>query len=120
MDKRIHPAVEMYAREYEAGKLSRREFISRATMLGLASTTAYGLIGAAAPTPARAQPVTGGTIRINMETKALKDPRLWDWTELANFCRGWLDYLTVFNRDGSVTDRCVKAGRSAMTQRSTR
>jgi peptide/nickel transport system substrate-binding protein len=85
MDKRIHPAVEMYAREYEAGKLSRREFISRATMLGLASTTAYGLIGAAAPTPARAQPVTGGTIRISMKTKALKDPRLWDWTELVEF-----------------------------------
>ena len=103
MLQKIHPAVGMYAQEYRAGKMSRREFISRATMLGVASTAAYGMIGAVASTPATAQPVRGGTIRINMETKALRDPRLWDWTELANFCRGWLDYLTVFNRDGSVT-----------------
>lgn len=103
MEQKIHPAVGMFAEEVRAGKLSRREFISRATMLGVASTTAYGLIGAVAPSPATAQPVRGGTIRISMETKALKDPRLWDWTELSNFCRGWLDYLTLFNRDGSVT-----------------
>ncbi|MCA0953910.1 ABC transporter substrate-binding protein [Mameliella sediminis] len=103
MIRKTHPAVEMYAQEYRAGQLSRREFISRATMLGVTSAAAYGLIGVAAPTAARAQAVKGGTLRINMETKALKDPRLWDWTELANFCRGWLDYLTTFNRDGSVT-----------------
>ena len=56
-----------------------------------------GLIGLAAPTPAKAAAQRRGTLRVNMETKALKDPRTWDWTELANFCRGWLDYLTVFN-----------------------
>jgi len=103
MTQDTHPVVQMYAGEYRAGKLSRREFISRATMLGVTSTAAYALIGAVAPTKATAQAVAGGTIRISMETKALKDPRLWDWTELANFCRGWLDYLTNFNRDGSVT-----------------
>ena len=41
--------------------------------------------------------------RVNMETKALKDPRLFDWTELSDFYRGWLDYLALFNRDGTVT-----------------
>jgi len=98
-----HPAVSLYARETRAGLMDRREFISRATMLGLSASAAYAAIGLSLPTPAQAAPQKGGTLRVNMETKALKDPRLWNWTEYANFCRGWLDYLAQFNRDGSVT-----------------
>ena len=98
-----HPAVSLYARETRAGLMDRREFISCATMLGLSASAAYAAIGLSLPTPAQAAPQKGGTLRVNMETKALKDPRLWDWTEYANFCRGWLDYLAQFNRDGSVT-----------------
>ena len=104
-----HPAVKMYAVEYRAGQLSRREFLSRATMLGVSTAAAYGLIGIAMPAPARAAASRGGTLRVNMETKAMKEPRLWDWTEYANFCRGWLDYLTLFNRDGSVTGGLVES-----------
>jgi len=99
----------MYATEVADGKLSRREFISRATMLGVSSTAAYGLIGAVAPGKAQAAATKGGTLRINLETKAMKEPRLWDWSEYANFCRGWLDYLTLFNRDGSVTGSLVES-----------
>jgi peptide/nickel transport system substrate-binding protein len=44
----------------------------------------------------------GGTIRCQLETKAQKDPRTWDWSELANFARGWLDYLVEYNGDGSL------------------
>ena len=106
---RIHPAAHLYAREYMAGALSRREFLSRATMLGVSATAAYGLIGLTAPTPARAEGVRGGTLRVNMETKAMKEPRLWDWTEYANFCRGWLDYMTSFNRDGSVSGGLIES-----------
>lgn len=99
----IHPAARMYAEECKAGQLSRREFLSRTTALGVSSAAAYGLIGAAMPTPARAaDPVSGGTLRMNMETKAGKDPRTWDWSELANFGRGWLDYLVEYNNDGSL------------------
>ena len=106
---RIHPAARMHAKEFFEGKLSRREFLSRATMLGVSVGAAYGLIGVAVPTEARAQASSGGTLRVNMELKAMKDPRLWDWTEYANFCRGWLDYLTMFNRDGSVTGGLVES-----------
>ena len=104
-----HPAVQMYAAEYRAGQLSRREFLSRATMLGVSAAAAYGLIGITMPNPARAAASKGGTLRVNMETKAMKEPRLWDWTEYANFCRGWLDYLTLFNRDGTVTGGLVES-----------
>ncbi len=107
--RKLHPAVQMYAAEYQSGQLSRREFLSRATMLGVSATAAYGLIGAAMPGRASAQAMKGGTLRVNMETKAMKEPRLWDWSEYANFCRGWLDYLTLFNRDGSVTGGLVES-----------
>jgi peptide/nickel transport system substrate-binding protein len=47
--------------------------------------------------------VQGGTLRMQMDIKAQRDPRTWDWSELANVCRGWLEYLVQFERDGSVT-----------------
>jgi peptide/nickel transport system substrate-binding protein len=98
----IHPAARLFAAECDKGLLSRREFLTRATALGVATPLAYGLLGLGAPMAEAQTPVAGGTLRMNMETRALKDPRLWDWSELANFCRGWLDYMVEYNADGSL------------------
>ena len=98
----LHPAALMHAQEVRAGKLSRREFLVRTTALGVTATAAYGLLGLAAPEAlAQAMPM-GGTLRMNMETRAMKDPRVYDWSELANFSRGWLEYLVEYNSDGSL------------------
>jgi ABC-type dipeptide transport system, periplasmic component len=102
-DARVHPTAEVYARDYRAGKLSRREFLTRATALGLAAPAAYGLIGMVAPAAAQAQtPTMGGTLKMQMLIKAQRDPRTWDWSELANACRGWLEYLVDYKRDGTL------------------
>ena len=98
----IHPAAVMHAEEVRAGKLSRREFLVRTTALGVTASAAYGLLGLEAPALAQDTPVMGGTLRINMETKAQKDPRTFDWSELANFARGWLEYMVEYNSDGSL------------------
>ncbi|MGB5069208.1 MAG: ABC transporter substrate-binding protein [Albidovulum sp.] len=98
----LHPAVKEYAKEVAAGTLSRREFLTRASALGATSVAAYGLLGLKAPVLAQDTPQMGGTLRMNMETKAGKDPRTWDWSELANFDRGWLDYMVEYNSDGSL------------------
>jgi peptide/nickel transport system substrate-binding protein len=98
-----HPAAAVQARDYRAGKLSRREFMTRATALGLSATAAYGLIGLAAPAARAQTPTRGGTLRMQMDIKAQRDPRTWDWSELANVCRGWLEYLADYQRDGSLT-----------------
>ncbi|RID93579.1 ABC transporter substrate-binding protein [Gemmobacter lutimaris] len=107
----VHPAAPAYAEEVRAGSLSRREFLTRTTALGVSATAAYGLLGLAAPTPALAQetPVMGGTLRMNMETRAMKDPRTWDWSELANFGRGWLEYLVQYNSDGTFEGRLLES-----------
>ncbi|MFN0116022.1 MAG: ABC transporter substrate-binding protein [Paracoccaceae bacterium] len=97
----VHPAVRMYAEEAKAGKLSRREFLTRATALGATTAVAYGLIGLNAPARAAGEGTPGGTLRMQMETRALKDPRVFDWSEMANFSRGWLEYLVEYEADGT-------------------
>ena len=99
----IHPVARMYARECQEGKLGRREFMTRATALGLAAPAAYGLLGLIAPEARADTPQRGGSLRMQMDIKAQRDPRTWDWSELANVCRGWLEYLVHYERDGSLT-----------------
>jgi peptide/nickel transport system substrate-binding protein len=98
----LHRAARLYARECREGKLSRREFMTRATALGVAASTAYGLIGLTAPDAKAQTPQMGGTLRMQMDIKAQRDPRTWDWAEHANVCRGWLEYLVSYERDGSL------------------
>lgn len=98
--KSIHPAARAYAREYSDGALSRREFISRATTLGVSAAAAYGLVGLTRPARA-AEAQVGGTLRIESTVKALKDPRTYDWPQMSNFTRGYLEYLVEYQTDGS-------------------
>jgi peptide/nickel transport system substrate-binding protein len=94
----------MYAEEYKAGKLSRREFLVRSTALGVSAAAAYSMIGLK-PAQARqmATPPMGGSLRIQMEVRALKDPRTYDWSQMANITRGFLEYLIEYNADGSFS-----------------
>mgnify|MGYP001803007406 CR=1 FL=1 len=97
-----HPVAEMYAAEHKAGKLSRREFLVRSTALGVSAAAAYGMIGLS-PAHAdghRAVPADGGTLRIQQEVRALKDPRTYDWSQMANITRGFLEYLIQYTPAG--------------------
>ena len=97
----VHPVALMHADEYRDGKISRREFLTRATSLGITATAAYGLIGAVSPAKAGGHAQQGGTIRVQMSVRALKDPRTADWSEIANQTRGTLEYLVEYENDGS-------------------
>ncbi|MEM1100882.1 MAG: ABC transporter substrate-binding protein [Pseudomonadota bacterium] len=95
-----HPAARAYAAEVEAGTLSRREFLTRATALGLSSAASYALIGAT-PAKSAGHAREGGTLRIESTVRALKDPRTYDWPQMSNYTRGWLEYLVEYQADGS-------------------
>lgn len=97
----LHPATLTDVRALREGTMGRREFLSRATALGLSATAAYALGGLTAP--ARAQPVIvqGGILRIQQSVKPLKDPRSYDWSELGNQTRGFLEYLVEYQTDGA-------------------
>ncbi|MFK7744360.1 MAG: ABC transporter substrate-binding protein [Roseobacter sp.] len=98
-----HPAAHAYAQEVREGTLSRREFLTRATSLGLSAAAAYGLIGLSKPVHAAGHVQTGGTLRIESTVKALKDPRTYDWPQMSNYTRGYLEYLVEYQIDGSFS-----------------
>ncbi len=81
--------------------VNRREFLALASAFGATAATAYGMLGMAAPAQAAAHAKQGGTVRIQMEVRALKDPRTYDWSQIANFSRGWLEYLVTYENDGT-------------------
>ncbi|WP_421704219.1 ABC transporter substrate-binding protein [Aliiroseovarius sp.] len=99
--KPMHPAAEMYAQECREGQMDRREFLARATALGVTATAAYGLIGAAQPAMADGHKPQGGTLRVQMSVRELKDTRTYDWSEIGNETRGTLEYLVEYNNDGT-------------------
>lgn len=98
----IHPAAKMYASEALAGKMDRREFLTRATALGVSASAAYGLIGLDSPVQAAGHMKEGGTMRCQMEVRPLKDPRTYDWSQMGNLTRGTMEYLVEYNNDGSI------------------
>lgn len=98
----IHPAAKMYASEALAGKMDRREFLTRATALGVTASAAYGLIGLDSPVQAAGHMKEGGTMRCQMEVRPLKDPRTYDWSQMGNLTRGTMEYLVEYNNDGSI------------------
>jgi len=83
--------------------VSRREFLAIASIFGASTTTAYSMLGMVAPSVAQADghAKKGGTVRMQQEVRALKEPRIYDWSQYANFTRGWMEYLVEYRNDGT-------------------
>ncbi len=88
--------------------LNRREFIATASAFGATAATAFSMLGMAAPARAAGHK-QGGTVRMQQEVRALKDPRTYDWSQIANFSRGWLEYLVIWENDGSFTPALLES-----------
>ncbi len=89
--------------------VSRREFLATASAFGATAATAYSMLGLPAPAKADGHGKKGGTVRIQMEVRALKDPRTYDWSQIANFSRGWLEYLVLYENDGTFTPALLES-----------
>ena len=100
-----------HAEHAKADPVNRREFFSMATAFGATTATAYAMIGMPAPAHAdgHGNKKMGGTVRMQMEVRALKDPRTYDWSQIANFSRGWLEYLAIWENDGSFTPALLES-----------
>jgi peptide/nickel transport system substrate-binding protein len=101
---RAHPAVRVLHADLLNGKISRREFLRTATLLGVAAPAAYAmsgaigaddLIGQAYAATAKA----GGVLRVSMEVHALTDPAQFAWSPQANLVRHMCEYLTITGAD---------------------
>ncbi len=92
----------------QAGKIgtdpvNRREFLALASAFGATTATAYAMLGLTPPAHAQGTPQMGGTVRIQQEVMGMKDPRTFDWNQLSNFSRGWLEYFVAYENDGTFT-----------------
>jgi peptide/nickel transport system substrate-binding protein len=70
-----------------------------ANAFGATAATAYGMLGLTAPTPAKAREAKkGGIIKMQMIMKEMKDPRTWDWSQMANVSRRSNEYLIRYTK----------------------
>lgn len=95
----IHRSVTALARAARDGHFDRREFLARATAAGVTVAAAYGLLGLPLPATAQEQPYEGrrgGIIRIAMAVMPLRDPRLFDWPQMANVAGHVLESLVRY------------------------
>jgi len=96
------------ARETGTSEVSRREFIATASIFGASAATAYGMLGLASPVVAQPTPKPGGSVRLQIQVTAMKDPRTADNSRMAAFSRGWLEYLVHYENDGTFTPRLLE------------
>ena len=101
--------LDSLAEATKSGRFNRREFLAMASVFGATAATAYSMIGVSY-TPARAEEgKKGGTLKMQMLIKEMKDPRIWDWSEMANVSRQANEYLVRYNRDGTFTGQLVES-----------
>jgi len=100
----LHPMAEKFAESFRRGDMTRREYMASMMGVGVTAAGAAALGGFALPQRAAAQdPQAGGTLRISMEVKEIKDPRTFDWSEMGNIARQSLEYLVRWNYDFSFS-----------------
>jgi len=106
----LPPVIEGLAEDTKAGRFSRREFLAMASVFGASAATAYSMIGLTLPTPARADdtPKKGGILKMQMIIKEQKDPRTYDWSEMANVTRQANEYLARYTRQGTFTGQLIE------------
>lgn len=106
--KPLPKAVVDSAAKVGTDPVNRREFLATASAFGATAVTAYSMIGLAPPARAAGHQM-GGTVRMQMEVRAMKDPRTYDWSQIANYSRGWLEYLVIWENDGSFTPALLES-----------
>ncbi|MBL8055283.1 MAG: hypothetical protein JNK29_01230, partial [Anaerolineales bacterium] len=89
--ERIHPFVAKAQEQLADGRISRREFLRLASLMGVSAASAWILAACGAPTtPAPAAPTTapaaatikrGGVLKLGMYLQAIDHPARLSWTE---------------------------------------
>jgi peptide/nickel transport system substrate-binding protein len=115
-----HPYVPELKELYRGGKISRREFLRNATLLGMSAAAAGTFVtGCAQPTPEATEepteepaateppaeeepaggPQRGGSLRVASQVQKVTHPAQFSWVSPSNQLRQVAEYLTLTDGD---------------------
>src|SRR3546814_18614499 len=102
--KPLHSGVRQLCAQYQGGKMDRREFVRLAAFLGVSAASAYAfaadtLGGGLVKEAAAETPKKGGSLRVAMQVKEMKDPSNFEWPQKSNQTRHLVQYLTITGPD---------------------
>ncbi len=109
--QKVHPIIPEMREQLRKGEITRRDFISTATRLGLSAAAAYTMAGSImGPSRARAAtPKMGGNLRVSMNVKEITDPATYDWSEKGNVARQIIEPLVEINKDNIASPKLAES-----------
>jgi peptide/nickel transport system substrate-binding protein len=113
--EKLHPAILDLHSDMRRGRMTRREFLRLAMLLGTSAATAGLLAGCNPQRPVAppTNPVTiqrGGTLRIGTAVQAVDHPARLAWIEAANQLRQVAEYLTLTDSDNVTHPWLLESG----------
>lgn len=95
-----HPWVHELRRQLQQGKLTRREFVRYASLMGVSAVGAVQMTGVALPGRVMAgQPKTGGTLKVAAAVQKITHPAQISWIMPSNQMLQAAEYLTLTDKD---------------------
>jgi peptide/nickel transport system substrate-binding protein len=92
----IHPIIPELKSDVDRGRLSRREFLRYASLLGMSAAAASAMIGV--PWPKKilaAEPKRGGVLKISQQIQKIDHPARYSWLMPSNSMRMIFEYMTL-------------------------
>ncbi|GAB6059810.1 ABC transporter substrate-binding protein [Desulfonatronum parangueonense] len=91
----MHPGIPDLLDQHTQGKLSRREFIRFAALLGLSVGAAASMVNLSQPRSALASVQRGGTLKISSPIQKVTHPAQFSWVAPSQQLRQVAEYLTL-------------------------
>ncbi|MGD9077973.1 MAG: ABC transporter substrate-binding protein [Desulfobacterales bacterium] len=97
--EKVHPAIYDFKIDMDKGRITRREFLRFATLLGMSAAAASQLAGLTWPKKAFAAQKKGGVLKFGMQVQEMADPATYSWTQKSVVARHIIEYMVMTGPD---------------------
>jgi peptide/nickel transport system substrate-binding protein len=98
-EKKIHPVIHDFKVDLDKGRITRRQFLRYATLLGMSVAGASQMVGLTWPKKVFAAQKKGGVLRFGMQVQEMADPGTYSWTQKSVVARHMVEYLVETGPD---------------------